>query len=157
MVIEMQIKIENQIVKILTDKKWKISFAESCTGGLMVATLVNASGCSNVLSESYVTYSEEAKMKILSVKKETLNRYSVYSKEVAIEMAKGLQKITNSNVSVSVTGLAEAPDNNCKCDYAIIINDTLYVEEVSFNGTRYEVRTKQVNHILNRILALINQ
>lgn len=75
------------------NKKWQISLAESCTGGKIVATLVNAKGTSKVLSQSYVTYSCDAKIKILGVKKDTLDCYSVYSKEVAKEMVEGLQKL----------------------------------------------------------------
>lgn len=155
MVIKMNINLEKEIVKVLIDKGWKISFAESCTGGLLVATLVNASGCSKVLSESYVTYSEEAKMKILNVKKETIDKNTVYSKEVSIEMASGLKEITKSNVCVSVTGLAESSDSICKCDYSIIVNDRIYTDNATFIGQRKEVREQQVNHILGKILELI--
>ena len=85
----------------LKEKDLKISFCESCTGGNLVASLVKFPGASNILEESYVTYSENAKQKIVGVKKETLDKYTIYSKEVASEMALGLFKISNSDVCVA--------------------------------------------------------
>lgn len=148
---------ENEIIKILTTKKWKISFAESCTGGLLVATLVNGSGASAVLSESYVTYSEVAKIKILGVKKETIDKYSVYSKEVAMEMALGLKQITNSEICVSITGEAESNKKDCKCYYTIICNDEITTKMASFKGSRNEVRIQQVERIFEEILTKISK
>lgn len=94
--------IENKLVEKLKEKKFKISFAESCTGGLLASSIINVSGSSSVIEESYITYSENAKMKLLDVKNETLNKYTVYSKEVALEMAKGLKNRTNSEDRKSV-------------------------------------------------------
>lgn len=142
--------IENKLVEKLKEKKYKISFAESCTGGLLASTIINVSGSSNVIEESYITYSENAKMKLLNVKKETLDKYTVYSKEVALEMAKGLKNKTNSNVCVSVTGIAES-DNICKCYYSIIINDKILIKEYNTKGSRNEVRIKYTNQILEEI------
>ena len=132
-----------------------ISFAESCTGGMLTSTLINVSGSSNVINESYVTYSEEAKMRILGVSKETLNKYTVYSSEVAEEMAEGLKKVTHANVCASVTGKAEDESGICKCDYCIIVNDSKVLENVSFQGSRNQVRTMQTKHIMNRIIEIL--
>ena len=117
--------IEQDLVTLLKTNNLTISFAESCTGGLMASTLINVSGASDVIKESYVTYSEEAKIKILGVKKETLDEYSVYSKETAYEMAKGLSLISKACVSVSITGLAGGNGYNSsdgKFNSCIIIN-----------------------------------
>ena len=113
------------------------------------------SGSSNVINESYVTYSEEAKMRILGVSKETLNKYTVYSSEVAEEMAEGLKKVTHANVCASVTGKAEDESGICKCDYCIIVNDSKVLENVSFQGSRNQVRTMQTKHIMNRIIEIL--
>ena len=117
--------------------------------------LINVSGSSNVINESYVTYSEEAKMRILGVSKETLNKYTVYSSEVAEEMAEGLKKVTHANVCASVTGKAEDESGICKCDYCIIVNDSKVLENVSFQGSRNQVRTMQTKHIMNRIIEIL--
>lgn len=147
--------VEKILVELLLKNNMTISFAESCTGGMLASTLINVSGSSNVINESYVTYSEEAKMRILGVSKETLNKYTVYSSEVAEEMAEGLKKVTHANVCASVTGKAEDESGICKCDYCIIVNDSKVLENVSFQGSRNQVRTMQTKHIMNRIIEIL--
>lgn len=151
----MENAVEKTLVELLLKNNMTISFAESCTGGMLASTLINVSGSSNVINESYVTYSEEAKMRILGVSKETLNKYTVYSSEVAEEMAEGLKKVTHANVCASVTGKAEDETGICKCDYCIIVNDSKVLENVSFQGSRNQVRTMQTKHIMNRIIEIL--
>lgn len=151
----MENTVEKTLVELLLKNNMTISFAESCTGGMLTSTLINVSGSSNVINESYVTYSEEAKMRILGVSKETLNKYTVYSSEVAEEMAEGLKKVTHANVCASVTGKAEDESGICKCDYCIIVNDSKVLENVSFQGSRNQVRTMQTKHIMNRIIEIL--
>ena len=151
----MENTVEKTLVELLLKNNMTISFAESCTGGMLASTLINVSGSSNVINESYVTYSEEAKMRILGVSKETLNKYTVYSSEVAEEMAEGLKKVTHANVCASVTGKAEDESGICKCDYCIIVNDSKVLENVSFQGSRNQVRTMQTKHIMNRIIVIL--
>ena len=151
----MENTVEKTLVELLLKNNMTISFAESCTGGMLASTLINVSGSSNVINESYVTYSEEAKMRILGVSKETLNKYTVYSSEVAEEMAEGLKKVTHANVCASVTGKAEDEPGICKCDYCIIVNDSKVLENVSFQGSRNQVRTMQTKHIMNRIIEIL--
>ena len=83
--------MEEELVRILFERALKITTAESCTGGLIAATLVNVPGVSDVFETGYITYSEETKMRILGVKRETLEKYTVYSEEVAREMAEGMR------------------------------------------------------------------
>ncbi len=151
----MENTVEKTLVELLLKNNMTISFAESCTGGMLASTLINVSGSSNVINESYVTYSEEAKMRILGVSKETINKYTVYSSEVAEEMAEGLKKVTHANVCASVTGKAEDESGICKCDYCIIVNDSKVLENVSFQGSRNQVRTMQTKHIMNRIIEIL--
>ena len=151
----MENTVEKTLVELLLKNNMTISFAESCTGGMLASTLINVSGSSNVINESYVTYSEEAKMRILGVSKETLNKYTVYSSDVAEEMAEGLKKVTHANVCASVTGKAEDESGICKCDYCIIVNDSKVLENVSFQGSRNQVRTMQTKHIMNRIIEIL--
>lgn len=155
--------LEQMIVNILKEQRLTISFAESCTGGMLASTLINAGGASSVLSESYITYSNEAKIKILGVKPSTIEKYSVYSKEVAKEMAEGLIKVTKTNIAISVTGIAGENDNtisNGSCDYAILINidgnNYLYENHYNYLGTRNEVRKAQTTAILKKLLYLLN-
>ncbi len=157
-----EFSLEELIINELNNKNMHISCAESCTGGLMISRLIGVSGASNVIEESYVTYSNEAKMRILDVKKETIEKYSVTSLEVAKEMAEGLKKITNANVVVSVTGFAGGgsvkQDTDGLCYFCIIINNiTIHLEEVKVNGNRNECRYAQSTYILWRVLQLLRK
>ena len=98
--------LEEEVVKLLLERGWSITTAESCTGGLISAKLVNVSGASGVLNMSVVTYSEEAKQRLLGVKAETLEKYTVVSAETAYEMAEGALKYASADVALSVTGIA---------------------------------------------------
>ncbi len=94
------------IVDILTAKGWTISFAESCTAGLAAAHLVDIPSASNVFNASFVTYSNEAKVKYLGVSEETIEQKGVVSEEVAIQMASGTARANGAQVGVGITGIA---------------------------------------------------
>ena len=98
--------MEYKIAKILTEKGLTISTAESCTGGLLSSKLTDVSGSSAFVHLNFVTYSNEAKNKILNVKKETLEKYGAVSEECAYEMACGLYNATGADICVSTTGIA---------------------------------------------------
>ena len=97
------------LAKTLKEKNLSISFAESCTGGLASKILTDIPGSSQYTKNNFVVYANEAKEKILGVKKETLDKYGAVSQEVATEMAHGLAKISDSDINVSITGIA-GPD-----------------------------------------------
>lgn len=156
--------MEKELVELLKKHQLTISFGESCTGGLLVATLVNVSGASKVLNESYVTYSIDAKMRILGVKKETLDKYSVYSKEVAYEMAEGVYRLSHANVACAITGKAGGAtfeEGDGTCDVAIFINCGKISKNVLYHfvttGSRNTVRKNQVNYVFDAIIKLINE
>lgn len=98
--------LEEVVVKMLERKGDKIACAESCTGGLLAGRLINVPGASNVLDESFITYSNEAKMKYLGVKEETLKACGAVSEETAREMAEGVLKTSGADIGVGITGLA---------------------------------------------------
>ncbi len=95
-----------KISKILKDKKLKIATAESATGGLIANNFTNISGSSEYFDRGLVTYSNKAKMELLDVKKETLEKYGAVSKETAREMAEGVRKKSGVDIGVSTTGIA---------------------------------------------------
>ena len=95
-----------KIVKLLTIKKLKVSFAESCTGGLLASSITSISGSSKVFNLGLVTYSNNAKVKILKVPKKTINKYGAVSHETCLSMVKNLSRISKSNISISITGVA---------------------------------------------------
>ena len=99
-------KLSQKVVKLLTKKRLKISFAESCTGGLLSSTITSISGSSKVFTMGFVTYSNKAKIKLLKVSKKTITKYGAVSYETCLSMVKNLSKISKSNISISITGIA---------------------------------------------------
>ena len=99
-------KLSFKIVKLLTKKKLTVSFAESCTGGLLASSITSISGSSKVFNMGLVTYSNNAKVKLLKVPKKTITKYGAVSYETCLSMVKNLSKISKSNISISITGVA---------------------------------------------------
>jgi nicotinamide-nucleotide amidase len=95
-----------KIVKLLTKKKLIVSFAESCTGGLLASSITSISGSSKVFNMGLVTYSNNAKVKLLKVPKKTISKCGAVSYETCLSMVKNLSKISKSNISISITGIA---------------------------------------------------
>ena len=95
-----------KIVKLLAKKKLTVSFAESCTGGLLASTITSISGSSKVFNMGLVTYSNNAKVKLLRVPKKTITKYGAVSHETCLSMVKNLSKISKANISISITGVA---------------------------------------------------
>ncbi len=95
-----------RIVKLLTKKKLTLSFAESCTGGLLASSITSISGSSKVFNMGLVTYSNNAKIKLLQVPKKTITKYGAVSHETCLSMVKNLSKISKANISISITGVA---------------------------------------------------
>ena len=95
-----------KIVEILSKKKLTVSFAESCTGGLLASSITSIGGSSKVFDMGLVTYSNNAKVKLLKVPKKTITKYGAVSYETCLSMVKNLSKISKSNISISITGVA---------------------------------------------------
>ena len=95
-----------KIVKLLTKKKLTVSIAESCTGGLLASSITSISGSSKVFNMGLVTYSNNAKVKLLQVPKKTIIKYGAVSYETCLSMVKNLSKISKANISLSITGVA---------------------------------------------------
>ena len=95
-----------KVVKKLIQKKLKISFAESCTGGMLSSTITSVSGSSKVFNLGLITYSNKAKIDILKVPKKIIHKYGAVSNECCLSMVKNLSKISKANISVSITGIA---------------------------------------------------
>ena len=95
-----------KIVTILNKKKIKISFVESCTGGLLASSITSISGASKVFSLGLVTYSNQAKVKVLKVNKNIIRKYGAVSRECCSAMVNNLSRISKANINVSITGIA---------------------------------------------------
>ena len=96
----------NLLVKKLVKKKLKISFAESCTGGLLASSITSISGASKIFNLGLVTYSNQAKIKFLKVNKNIIKKYGAVSHECCLAMVNNLSKISKAHINVSITGIA---------------------------------------------------
>ena len=94
------------LVKKLIQKKLKISFVESCTGGMLASSITSISGASKVFNLGLITYSNQAKINILKVKKSIIQKYGAVSAECCEAMVKNLSKISKAQINISVTGIA---------------------------------------------------
>lgn len=140
----------DKIIKKLNEKKLTISTMESCTGGGISNEITNISGASMVFKETYVTYSNEAKIK-QGVEKEKIEKYTVYSPEVAMEMARAVKQKTNSDISIGVTGQLGRIDPNNPVDklnfvwYAILTKDDEgIIREIHVSDAKREEQKKIV-------------
>ena len=99
-------KFSQKIVKLLKKKKLKVSFAESCTGGLLSSAITSVSGSSKVFTMGLVTYSNQSKNRLLKVSKQIIQKHGAVSFQCCFSMVNNLSKISKSNVNVSITGIA---------------------------------------------------
>ena len=146
--------IEDEVAKILVDNNLTIAVAESCTGGMVAADLINYPGISSVFMEGRVTYSNEAKMMTLNVKKETLNTVGAVSEQCAKEMSEGVAARHNTNIGLSTTGIAGpeggSEDKPVGLVYmGITINNKTIVKKYIFNGNRQQIRSRACKTLLN--------
>jgi len=152
-------KITQKIVKLLTKKKLKISFAESCTGGLLSSSLTSISGSSKVFTLGLVTYSNQSKIKFLKVPKKIITKYGAVSYETCLSMVKNLNKISKTNISVSITGVAGPKGGTEQKPTGLVFigikkgNKTLVKEYLFKNMDRNSFQKATVNMALNLILS----
>ncbi len=151
--------VEELVVNILIEKNYHIAFAESITGGLCAAKLINVPNASKVLNESFVTYSNEAKMKYLGVSKEKIDIYGVVSEDVAYEMALGVCKMTGVEVGVGVTGIAGPTSDGTPIGnvcFGVAINGVCTTQMISFKDIgRNNVRKSATDYVFEMIYNLL--
>ena len=145
--------IVNEIAEKLIEKKLKIAVSESCTGGLLAATLINYPGISEVFEEGCVTYSNEAKMRRLGVKSETLEKHGAVSFETACEMAQGIAKSAGVDIGMSTTGIAGPGGGSDEKPVGLVyigmyMNGKVDAKKYVFEGDRLSVRTQAVEKAL---------
>ncbi len=149
-------------IELLSKKGYTISFAESCTGGMIASSLVDVSGASSVFGYGFITYSADAKISILGVNDETIKKHGIVSCEVATEMALGASERSNSTVSISVTGCAgpgkdddgNEPGTIC---FGFYICGNVFAEKVLLDGnSRNEIRAAAVEYAYKRIVHFLS-
>lgn len=159
---EEAVTLEETIVELLKEKGKTVTTAESCTGGLVAGRLLNVPGASSVYMEGYITYSNEAKEKLLGVSHATLEQYGAVGKETACEMAEGAAKAAGADLAISVTGIA-GPDGGTKEKPVGLVYVGCYADgearayEFHFTGNRAKNRESTVAKALTILReALIN-
>ncbi|WP_099468527.1 competence/damage-inducible protein A [Konateibacter massiliensis] len=141
--------LEESIVKLLIKKKLTVSTAESCTGGMLAARLVNVSGVSDVFRQGFITYSNKAKRKLLSVQKSTLREHGAVSAKTAKEMARGGVIAADSDICVAITGIAGPEGGTDEKPVGLVyiaccVDHKVTVKEFHFTGNRQKVREQSV-------------
>ena len=153
--------LSRNIIKKLSKKKLKISFAESCTGGLLSSAITSVSGSSKVFNLGLVTYSNQSKIKVLKVSKEILRRYGSVSEQVCKAMAKNVSKIGKTNMSVSVTGIAGPNGGTRKKPVGLVYvgikkGNKISIKKYLFkNKGRSYIQKATVNKCLRLILSAL--
>jgi len=139
-----------KLVEMLKKSKKTISCMESCTGGYLANEITNVSGASDVIKVSLVTYSNEYKIKF-GVNKQTIDKYTVYSKETAEEMAKSVLEFANSDFGIGITGNLDETGTVNKVYYSIYAKETNKSSDgiISISGENRELMKK---YVVNNIL-----
>ncbi len=145
------------VVDILKEKNLTLSTAESCTGGMIGELITSVSGASEVYGFGFITYANEAKEQILGVKHETLEKFGAVSEETAREMALGAKRVSGSDISVSVTGIA-GPGGGTKekpvglVYTAICFNEKVEAFKLLLKGDRESVRKQTCEKVFENII-----
>ena len=151
----------NSIVKKLNKKKYKISFAESCTGGMLASKITSISGASKVFGLGLITYSNQAKISILKVNKSIIKKYGAVSPQCCEAMVKNLAKISKAQINVSVTGIA-GPNGGTKTKPVGLVyigvknkNKILITKNIFKQKSRKAIQNATVKRTLEIIKSLI--
>jgi len=154
-------KLSKKVVVILRKKRLKISFAESCTGGLLSSTITSFSGSSKVFNLGLVAYSNQSKINILKIPKKNIKKYGAVSYETCLYMVKNLSKISKTNISVSITGIAGPKGGRKKKPVGLVFvgikkgNKILVRKYLFKKKKRISIQRSAVNKALNLILSFI--
>ena len=148
------------LAQILLSRNWTVALAESCTGGLVCATLTELAGSSEWFERGYITYSNEAKTECLDVATQFIESHGAVSEEVAQAMAEGARINSGSNVAISITGIAGPTGGSAEKPVGTVCfgwateNQTL-TKTMHFDGDRQTIRQKATEFTLAELIALL--
>tara|TARA_B100001778_G_scaffold211912_1_gene175468 strand:+ start:936 stop:1394 length:459 start_codon:yes stop_codon:yes gene_type:complete len=151
----------NSLIKKLNKKKLKISFAESCTGGLLANTITSISGASKVFNMGFITYSNQAKIKILKISKNIIVKYGAVSPECCKAMVVNLSKISKANINVSITGIAGPNGGTKKKPVGLVYigikkgNKIIIIKNLFKSKKRKSIQRSAVKKAIKAINSLI--
>ena len=150
-----------ELAQLLLKNDWRLSTAESCTGGLVSASLTHLAGSSNWFERGYVTYSNDAKSEDIGVESHLIEAHGAVSEQVAKAMAIGAKQSSNSNVAMSITGIA-GPTGGSKekpvgtvCFAWVLDNDQVFSETKLFSGDRSTVREQASQFVIQHLVGLL--
>jgi len=152
-------KLSQRIVKLLSKKRLKISLAESCTGGLLSSSITSISGSSKVFTLGIITYSNQSKINILKVPKRIIMKHGAVSYETCLSMVKNLNKISKTNISISITGVAGPKGGTKQKPVGLVYigikkgKKTLVKKFLFKSKKRNSIQRLTVNKALNLILS----
>lgn len=157
-----EVTLEKSVIDLLAANHLTVSTAESCTGGLLSARLINVPGASEVFKSGYVTYSNKMKRKLIGVKRSSLDKYGAVSQAVAKEMAKGAAIVSKADVTVSVTGIAGPDGGSEEKPVGLVyigcqVCGEVTVKEYHFSGNRNKIREASVAAALRLMRECILQ
>ena len=150
-----------KLVEILTKKKLKIAFAESCTGGMLSSSITSVSGSSKIFTMGLVTYANQAKMSLLKIHPKIIKKYGAVSVQCCLAMVKNLSKISKSKVCVSITGIAGPKGGSKQKPVGLVYIGIKVGKKVSINKCnlrnkgRLFIQKETVKKTLNLLLKLI--
>ena len=153
--------LSKNIVNKLIKKKLKISFAESCTGGLLSSAITSVSGSSKVFTLGLVAYSNQSKIKVLKVPKSIIRKYGSVSEPVCLAMVKNISRIGKTNISVAITGIAGPSGGSKKKPVGLVYvgikksNRTEVKKYLFKNKGRAYIQKAAVNKSLGLILSFL--
>ncbi|MCI9019545.1 MAG: nicotinamide-nucleotide amidohydrolase family protein [Eubacterium sp.] len=157
---EKEHSLEERAAQLLIQRGFTVTTAESCTGGLLAGRLLNAAGISKAYREGYITYSNEAKEKLLQVSHETLEAYGAVSEQTAMEMAEGAAKQAGAQAALATTGIAGPDGGTPEKPVGLVyiscyVNGVTIVEEHVFAGERAQVRSMSVEAALHMLVQAL--
>ena len=157
--------IVTTLAEILQSKNWKMTVAESCTGGLVCANLTEIAGSSQWFERGYITYSNEAKMECLGVPSKLLETFGAVSEEVAKAMAEGAQINAGVNVAVSITGIAGPSGGSAEKPVGMVCfawairnaagENIVHTKTMLFDGDRHGIRKQACDYVLSELAKLL--
>ena len=149
------------IVKKLIKKKFKISFAESCTGGMLATSITSIDGASKIFNLGLITYSNQAKINILKVNKNIIKKHGAVSAECCEAMVRNLEKISKAQINVSVTGIAGPNGGTKKKPVGLVYigvkrsNKIVVIKNIFKQKTRNSIQKASVKRALEIVSSLI--
>lgn len=159
---DVNMSLEYSIYELLKKYQYKMTTAESATGGMIASTLINVPGISEFFEEGYVTYSNAAKVKMIGVSAETIERFGVVSSETAADMAQSAARTAGCEAAVSVTGVAGPDGGTPECPVGLVyigcyLKGKTVTERHLFDGDRMQVRQAATRAALLLLKKLLEQ